>query len=130
MSALPEAWRRLRALLRRGEIENRLDDEMRFHLEQQIEKNVRSGMSPDEATARLRDDVGLSREAALAEIRRQCAMPTYAASYAAGRREILNLRDAARQAEGERFSLLAFHDRLLAYGRLPLALARWGMGFA
>ena len=49
MSALPEAWRRLRALLRRGEIENRLDDEMRFHLEQQIEKNVRSGMSPDEA---------------------------------------------------------------------------------
>ena len=88
------------------------------------------GMSPDEAAARLRDDVGLSREAALAEIRRQCAMPTYAASYAAGRREILELREAARRQAGDGFSLLSFHDRLLSYGRLPLALARWGMGLS
>jgi uncharacterized protein (DUF885 family) len=88
------------------------------------------GLSPDEAAARLRDDVGLSPEAALAEIRRQCAMPTYAASYAVGRREILALREAARDAAGDAFSLRAFHDELLAYGRLPVALARWGMGFA
>jgi uncharacterized protein (DUF885 family) len=84
------------------------------------------GLSPDDAAARLRDDVGLSPNAALAEIRRQCAMPTYAASYAAGRREILELREAA----GAAFSLRAFHDELLAYGRLPIALARWGMGLA
>jgi uncharacterized protein (DUF885 family) len=88
------------------------------------------GLSPDAATARLRDDVGLSAEAALAEIRRQCAMPTYAASYAAGRREILALREAARAQRGEAFSLREFHDALLAYGRLPIALARWGMGLA
>jgi uncharacterized protein (DUF885 family) len=88
------------------------------------------GLSPDEAAARLRDDVGLSGEAALAEIRRQCAMPTYAASYAAGRREILALREAARTRQGAGFSLRDFHDALLAYGRLPIALAGWGMGLA
>jgi uncharacterized protein (DUF885 family) len=88
------------------------------------------GMSPDEAATRLRDDVGLSAEAALSEIRRQCAMPTYAASYAAGRREILVLREAARARHGDAFSLRDFHDELLAYGRLPLALAGWGMGLA
>ena len=88
------------------------------------------GLSPDDAAARLRDDVGLSGEAALAEIRRQCAMPTYAASYAAGRREILVLREAARTRQGAGFSLRDFHDALLAYGRLPIALAGWGMGLA
>jgi uncharacterized protein (DUF885 family) len=88
------------------------------------------GLSPDDAVARLRDDVGLSPEAALAEIRRQCAMPTYAASYAAGRREILLLREAERARAGAAFSLRTFHDELLGYGRLPVALARWGMGLA
>jgi predicted permease len=33
----------------RGELEDRLDDEIRFHVEQQIEKNRRAGMAPDEA---------------------------------------------------------------------------------
>ena len=49
MRALIEVWRRLRWLGRRREIEDRLDDEIRFHVEQQIEKNQRAGMSPDEA---------------------------------------------------------------------------------
>jgi uncharacterized protein (DUF885 family) len=66
----------------------------------------------------------------MAEIRRQCAMPTYAASYAAGRREILALRDDARRRQGDAFALRDFHDTLMLYGRLPVALARWGMGLA
>ncbi len=49
MSALAEAWRTLRAWLRRGEIEHRLDDELRFHVDQQIEKHIAMGMPPDEA---------------------------------------------------------------------------------
>jgi predicted permease len=39
----------VRALLRRGELETGLDDEIRFHLEQQTEKNLRAGMAADEA---------------------------------------------------------------------------------
>jgi putative ABC transport system permease protein len=49
MGALADAWRRLRSLGRRREFEDRLDDEIRFHVEQQIEKNRRAGMTPDEA---------------------------------------------------------------------------------
>jgi putative ABC transport system permease protein len=36
---------RMRALLRRAAVERELDDELRFHLEREIEKNVRGGMS-------------------------------------------------------------------------------------
>ncbi len=49
MGALADAWRRLRSLGRRREFEDRLDDEIRFHVEQQIEKNRRAGMTSDEA---------------------------------------------------------------------------------
>jgi putative ABC transport system permease protein len=41
-------WR-LRALFTRARMENDLDEEVRFHLEKEIEKNVANGMSPDEA---------------------------------------------------------------------------------
>ena len=49
MGALTGVWRRFRSLWRRGELEDRLDDEIRFHVEQQIEKNRRAGMTPGEA---------------------------------------------------------------------------------
>src|SRR4030095_2921523 len=49
MSVLTDVLRRLRSLGRRRELENRLDDEIRFHVEQQIEKKRRAGMAPDEA---------------------------------------------------------------------------------
>jgi uncharacterized protein (DUF885 family) len=61
---------------------------------------------------------------------RYCAYPTYQLCYALGRREILRLRDDAREARGAMFSLRAFHDELLTYGALPTPLARWGMGLA
>jgi putative ABC transport system permease protein len=40
---------RVRGLFRRGRLERDLDDEVRFHLDMQIEENLRSGMSPAEA---------------------------------------------------------------------------------
>jgi len=40
---------RLRSLLRRDAVERDLDDELRFHLEEQIAANVASGMTPDDA---------------------------------------------------------------------------------
>src|SRR5687768_2685908 len=49
MGALSDLWRRLRSFASRRELEDRLDDEIRFHVEQQIEKNRRGGMAPDEA---------------------------------------------------------------------------------
>jgi predicted permease len=49
MGALADMLRRLRSLGRRRELEDGLDDEMRFHVEKQTEKNRRDGMTPDEA---------------------------------------------------------------------------------
>lgn len=86
------------------------------------------GMSVDAATAILRDELGLEDSAARAEAVRYCAFPTYQLCYALGRREILRLRDDAREARGAMFSLRGFHDELLTYGALPTPLARWGMG--
>ncbi len=40
---------RLRALFRREEFENNLDDELKFHVEMKTQENVEAGMSPDEA---------------------------------------------------------------------------------
>jgi putative ABC transport system permease protein len=40
---------RLRALLRRSEMERELDEELRYHIEQQTEQNIRLGMNPEEA---------------------------------------------------------------------------------
>src|SRR5262245_24452665 len=39
----------LRALLRRSRAEGELDEELRYHIEQQTEQNIRLGMSSEEA---------------------------------------------------------------------------------
>jgi predicted permease len=49
---------RLRALFRRDAVEGELDDELRFHLEQQIEKYFAAGMPREEARRRARLDFG------------------------------------------------------------------------
>jgi predicted permease len=45
----PRFWLRLRTLFRRNRSAQRLEDEIQFHLEQQIAENIATGMSPEEA---------------------------------------------------------------------------------
>src|SRR5215468_4289094 len=49
MGWIQEGWRRLRSLTRVDALERGLDEEIRFHIERQTEKNLRAGMSPVEA---------------------------------------------------------------------------------
>src|ERR1700677_3763998 len=49
---------RLRSLFRRSAVENELDDELRFHLEQQVEKHVRSGVTREDAIRQTRLEFG------------------------------------------------------------------------
>lgn len=49
---------RLRALFRRRSMEAELDEELRNHLEHQVEKYIQSGMSADKAESRARFDFG------------------------------------------------------------------------
>ena len=46
---LSDLLRRWRALTRKSELDHELDEEMRFHLERDIEQNIRSGMTPEDA---------------------------------------------------------------------------------
>jgi predicted permease len=49
---------RVRALFRRNTVEAELDDELRFHFEQQVEKCIRSGMTSEEARRQARLSIG------------------------------------------------------------------------
>jgi putative ABC transport system permease protein len=49
---------RLRALLRKSEMEHELDEELRHHIEQQTEQNIRLGMNPEEARHAARKAFG------------------------------------------------------------------------
>lgn len=53
-NVVSEIRSRLRALFRRDSLESELNDELRFHCEQQVEKLVRAGVPADEARRRAR----------------------------------------------------------------------------
>jgi putative ABC transport system permease protein len=49
MRWITDSWKWIRSIRRRGPLESGLDEEIRFHIDQQTEKNRRAGMSPEEA---------------------------------------------------------------------------------
>src|SRR5262249_18915939 len=49
MRWIRQGWRRLRSLGRADALGRGRDEEIRFHLERQMDKNLRAGMTPDEA---------------------------------------------------------------------------------
>ena len=46
---LSNLFRRWRALTHKQQLDTELDEELRFHLERDVEQNIKSGMAPDEA---------------------------------------------------------------------------------
>ena len=86
------------------------------------------GMTFDQAVDQFVTELHVDRANAEAEVRRYCAEPAQPLCYAVGRREILELRKDFQAARGTKFTLRAFHDALLRYGGLPVALIRWGLG--
>src|SRR6266508_1104624 len=62
MAMLNKLRLRLRALFFKSRLEEELDEEVRFHLEREIEENIARGMSPEEARmAALRSFGGVER---------------------------------------------------------------------
>jgi uncharacterized protein (DUF885 family) len=80
------------------------------------------GWSRERAIRYLMDNTGFPERDSRAQIERYMVAPGQALSYAIGRMKIESLRDKARSALGERFSLAAFHDQVLGSGSMPLAV--------
>ena len=62
------------------------------------------------------------KEEVVKEIERYIVMPGQATSYKIGMLKILDLREKARQALGDKFDIRGFHDLILGNGPLPMQL--------
>jgi uncharacterized protein (DUF885 family) len=81
-------------------------------------------ISFDEAVDMLMKEAGMSREGAVAEVRRYTLTPGYPLSYLLGKHLILKLREDIRKRMGEKFSVKFLHDTITANGELPIGLLR------
>jgi len=87
-------------------------------------KLSRGEMSFDEAVEMLVKETGMTREGAVAEVRRYTQTPGYPLSYLLGKHLILKLKEEVKQKMGDKFSERFFHDTVLADGYLPISMLR------
>jgi uncharacterized protein (DUF885 family) len=81
------------------------------------------GWSSDRATKYIRRALGISRADAESSVTRYAVLdPIESLAYSMGRLELLELRSRTVQRLGSRFTMKEFHDRLLAYGALPIPI--------
>lgn len=73
----------------------------------------------------LEKTVPMDRGTALEEAASFAAGPGQAITYQIGKAQIVRLLADARRAQGEGFSLRAFHDFVWKNGNVPLSLVRW-----
>lgn len=81
-----------------------------------------AGMTFDEAVDMLVNVGHLERPNAIGEVRRYTQSATQPMSYLMGKHQILQLRERERHRLRSSFDIRAFHDRLLSYGTIPVAL--------
>lgn len=81
-------------------------------------------MSFQEAVDMLVKETGMSREAAVVEVRRYTQNPAYQLSYLIGKHLILQLREEVKQRMGDKYSEKFFHDTVTTSGNLPIFLLR------
>ncbi len=81
-------------------------------------------IASEDALRVLRDDVALSEPMVRAELARLQGSPGSGPSYYFGYSEFLRIRRDVEQALGARFDQRAYHDFVLAQGKLPMSVIR------
>jgi uncharacterized protein (DUF885 family) len=82
-------------------------------------------MTLPEAIAYFQKNAGIDAETARGEATRFAMNPGQAIDYLVGKTQIEALIGLTRDAEGAKFSLRSFHDRLLSYGTVPFSTIRY-----
>ena len=76
----------------------------------------------EEAIKYMAENTGMAQTDVVSEIERYIVMPGQATSYKIGMIKILELREKAKTALGDKFSLSDFHDVVLKNGAVPLRI--------
>ncbi|MBS0042134.1 DUF885 domain-containing protein [Shewanella sp. M16] len=79
-----------------------------------------SGWTREQAIDYMKKNTGMSDRDVTAEIERYIVMPGQATAYKVGMMNILELREKAKLALGDKFDLRDFHDVVLKNGAVPL----------
>jgi len=66
----------------------------------------------------------MSKEGAVAEVRRYTLTPAYPLSYLLGKHLILKLREDIKKKMGKRFNEKFFHDTITSNGHLSITLLK------
>jgi uncharacterized protein (DUF885 family) len=80
------------------------------------------GWTREQAVDYMVQTTGMNVDEVISEIERYMALPGQACAYKVGQLKILELRDRARAALGDRFDLKDFHTVLLENGAVPLTV--------
>jgi uncharacterized protein (DUF885 family) len=85
------------------------------------------GMTYQQAVDMLVERARVERVNAEIEVNRYCGTPTQPMSYIIGKHQMMNLRREYESQQGAKFNLREFHDQLLSFGTIPVAIVRQEM---
>lgn len=99
----------------------RLENETWRAIRLVVDTGVHSeGWTRDQMVQYFRDHSAIDEPSMQAEVDRYIAWPSQALAYKIGQLKILELRDRAQKALGDKFDIRAFHDQVIDGGALPL----------
>ena len=87
-------------------------------------KLAQGEMRLDEAVDMLVKETGMSKDGAIAEVRRYTQSPGQPLSYLLGKHFILKLRDEIKEKMGGKYSEKFFHDTMIENGYLPNSMIK------
>jgi uncharacterized protein (DUF885 family) len=99
----------------------RLENEVWRAIRLVVDTGVHSqGWTRDQMVQYFRDHSNIDEPSIQSEVDRYIAWPSQALAYKIGQLKILELRDRAKKALGDKFDIRAFHDQVIDSGALPL----------